>query len=95
MLIIKKLLPQGAGLAPVLLKRAGVLALPFADRQHHEANLSDGDGTEHGRRQCQHSRSRPQAYECEGCVSRAERDEVVEPCEDGLVPARTADTGPS
>ena len=50
MLIIKKLLPQGAGLAPVLLKRAGVLTLPFADRQHHEANLSDGDGTELGLR---------------------------------------------
>ncbi|MBT9493477.1 MAG: urease accessory protein UreE [Paucibacter sp.] len=44
MLIINKLLPQGAGLAPVLLKRAGVLALPFAARQHHEANLSSGDG---------------------------------------------------
>jgi urease accessory protein len=50
MLIINKLLPQGAGLAPVLLKRAGVLALPFAARQHHEANLSDGEGKELGLR---------------------------------------------
>jgi urease accessory protein len=50
MLIINKLLPQGAGLAPVLLKRAGVLALPFAARQHHEANLSDGAGAELGLR---------------------------------------------
>ncbi len=50
MLIINKLLPQGAGLAAVLLKRAGVLALPFAARQHHEANLSDGEGSELGLR---------------------------------------------
>ncbi|MCV2353764.1 urease accessory protein UreE [Paucibacter sp. B2R-40] len=50
MLIINKLLPQGAGLAPVLLKRAGVLSLPFAARQHHEANLSDGQGAELGLR---------------------------------------------
>ncbi len=50
MLIINKLLPQGAGLAPVLLKRAGVLELPFAARQHHEANLSDGQGAELGLR---------------------------------------------
>lgn len=50
MLIINKLLPQGAGLAPVLLKRAGVLSLPFAARQHHEANLSDGQGHELGLR---------------------------------------------
>jgi urease accessory protein len=50
MLILNKLLPQGAGLAPVLLKRAGVLSLPFAHRQHHEANLSDGEGRELGLR---------------------------------------------
>nr|WP_316640581.1 urease accessory protein UreE [uncultured Roseateles sp.] len=50
MLIIQKLLPQGEGLAPVLLKRAGVLALPFAHRQHHEANLSNGEGLELGLR---------------------------------------------
>lgn len=50
MLIINKLLPQGAGLAAVLLKRAGVLTLPFAARQHHEANLSDGQGAELGLR---------------------------------------------
>lgn len=50
MLIIKKLLPQGEGLAPVLIKRAGVLSLPFAHRQHHEANLSNGAGLELGLR---------------------------------------------
>jgi len=50
MLIIKKLLPQGVGLAPALIKRAGVLSLPLAHRQHHEANLSNGEGLELGLR---------------------------------------------
>ena len=50
MLIIKKLLPQGEGLAPALIKRAGVLSLPLAHRQHHEANLSNGEGLELGLR---------------------------------------------
>jgi len=44
MLAIHKLVPRGAGLAPVLLKRAATLELAWAARQHHHLDATDSLG---------------------------------------------------
>ena len=44
MLIVNKLLPQGQGLAPVLLKRAAAVQLPWGLRQTQHFNAVDSQG---------------------------------------------------